>query len=911
MIDNDSFPVLLNAYQWRGRILRKRGTELLVRLTRYFNSASTSYGIISSFTLSSGAGNLLTAFSLQANGNIVPGSVTLTDFTASKTYTDDSMGNLVGSPSGTGTINYATGAITITGGGGDTINTVSFLYYPDLPVMGLEDWITTDMQYPGTIAFDTVYSYIITTAMPFSVYDVSFYKNPVTATYTGYTAKTTVTPLHWNGQDYQQFWTTNYQGALWATNGITFPFSPTNIGMQFKAITGVSITTATSANGPSTVTLTIVAHGLVVGDFVFINEVTYSVAPTAGTASINLQTGYVITVTDANTVVVEFPNAYLTGTPNNNGIAQYLTSSVPFPAKDCLRWFDGDPTNASPTNPVLNGHKGWVNFMPPISNSPFAIGDLGPMQYYLIGARMIVPFKDRLLFFGPVIQSSSTGPFYLSDTVIYSQNGTPYYTASFTGDPLSTATTFYPILTPTNQSATPDSYFGDVTGYGGYLSAGIDQDIQTIGVNEDVLIVGFDRLQTRFIYSGNDIVPFNFYIVNSELGSGSTFSTIILDQGVLSKSSRGYIMTSQTGAQRIDLEIPDQVFQTRLTNNGAQRVCAGRDFVNEWIYFSYPSNLFQLNNYPSQTLQYNYREQSWSVFNESYTTYGSFRRTAGYTWATLPFDNWMEWNTPWNAGDSTLLQPEVIAGNQQGFVLFRDTTTTGEEPSLYIQNISGYMVTSPSHCLNSGDFIIINNCLGTVGSYVNGQIFQVTVNAVNTFIINNPSITLPAGLTYIGSGTITRLYVPFIQTKQFPVSWASGRKTRLGAQQYLLSTTENGQITLYIYLSQNSASPYNFGPIIPSVNTVNNSLIYSTVLYTCPEGTNLGLTPANINLQMVTGMQQSQIWHRINTSLLGDTVQVAFTLSPEQMFDPTFSNQDSEIELHGFIIDVTGSQMLA
>jgi hypothetical protein len=62
---------------------------------------------------------------------------------------------------------------------------------------------------------------------------------------------------------------------------------------------------------------------------------------------------------------------------------------------------------------------------------------------------------------------------------------------------------------------------------------------------------------------------------------------------------------------------------------------------------------------------------------------------------------------------------------------------------------------------------------------------------------------------------------------------------------------------------------------------------------------------------MVTGVQQSQIWHRMNTSLLGDTVQIGFTLSDEQMQDITLSNQFTEIELHGFILDVNPSQLLA
>ena len=41
-INNDSFPVLSNAYQRQDKIRRKRGTQLLDRLTRYFDSTSST-----------------------------------------------------------------------------------------------------------------------------------------------------------------------------------------------------------------------------------------------------------------------------------------------------------------------------------------------------------------------------------------------------------------------------------------------------------------------------------------------------------------------------------------------------------------------------------------------------------------------------------------------------------------------------------------------------------------------------------------------------------------------------------------------------------------------------------------------------------------------------------------------------
>jgi hypothetical protein len=914
-VDNDAFPVLVNAYQWRGRVKRKRGTSLLNRLKRYFNSTNTSYFPAPGTTAVSagGAVNLLTGFSLQANGNIVPGTnpnfVTITDTTSGQIYTDPANdGTLSGSLGGSGTINYATGAVVILPSASHSVTAV-FNYYPDLPVMGLEDLQIDTSDFPGTLGFDTVYSYNILQTSPYNIYSVSFYKNPVATTpynYDGYVRKTNTTPTSWNGQDYQQFWTVNYEGALWATNGITVPFTKTNIGMQYKPITAITIDAAGPPNALAT--LTIVAHGLVKGDFVFINEV-------GGIPGINFQTGYVVSNDPqaANTVQVEFPYATLTGAYSGGGIAQYLTNRSDV-TKDCLRWYDGDPTDGNPTSPTLNGSGGWVNFAPPlISNvaNNFIIDDLPIAQYYLVGARMIVPFKDRLLFFGPVIQTSTpNSQVYLQDSVIYSQNGNPYYTASFTGSASSSATTFNPILTPVNQTASPNAYFEDLTGFGGYITEGSQQPITTVSNNEDVLMVGFSGKETRFVYTGNDIVPFNFFTVNSEYGSNSTFSSINLDRGALKVGDRGVIISSQVASQRIDLAIPDQVFQFNLKNNGTERVTAQRDFISEWVYFTYCVNRRQSIEwkFPSQTLQYNYRDDSWGVFNECYTTYGQFRKVTGETWSTIgnTYPTWSEWRDSWNSGSSTLLQPEVIGGNQQGFVIFR-ADGTGEANSLYIQNISASTVTSPDHCLNNGDYVVISGCLGTVGSQVNGKIFSVANATQNTFTLN-PTIV---GGTYLGGGLIKRMYIPFIQTKQFPVAWDMGRKTRLGPQQYLLSPTDNGQVELQIYLSQNAASPYNFGPVTPANNSQNNTLVYSDILYTCPESTNLGLTPANVNLQMPTASQQAQIWHRMNTSLIGDTVQLAITMSDAQMRDPDFNNQFEEIELHAFVLDVSPSSMLA
>lgn len=899
VIDNDSFPTLINAYQWRGRVKRKRGTSLLTRLQRFFSSTISSYNSGSTKITFDGSGNanLLTGFTtLEPNASIVEGSVTIIGSIGPTTFTDPTMDGFL-TPTGTGgpnTINYATGAILIPAQAGGTA-TATFTYFPTLPVLGLEGLTLTATQFPGMLAFDKTYSYNIPTTSPYTAYSVSFYKNPAAdpVNLPGYTPKTpptqNISPTTWNGQDYQQFWSTNYQGAIWVTNGINVPFTGTTIGMQFKTVFtgmggGINQTSATTA------LFAVLGHNLQVGDFIFVNETTNIIG-------LNFQTGYVTLVNNANQFTATFPFATLNPGKDNNGIVQYLTSQAN-PAIDCLRWYDGDPTATGGT--TFAQGLGWVNFAPPLSLNAYSISDAPQKQYYLVGARMILPYKDRLLFFGAVIQTSTGNPIYLQDTVIYSQNGTPYYTASFTlpvgaKDPTFPNITFNPILVPANQTATAPAYFEDIQGaFGGFVSSGLDQEILTASLKEDAVIVGHTVTQTRLVYTGNDIIPFNFFIVNSELGSGSTFSIINMDQGVITKGSRGYVITSQVGAQRIDLEIPDQVFEVNLTLNGNERFTAQRDFINEWVYLSYPSNsvAYKFNN---QTLQYNYRDNSWAIFNESYTTYGQFYKQTGFTWATVgqTYPTWSQWNVPWNAGISTLEQPIVIAGNQQGFVMVREGGTS-EGISLSIKNLVGSVITSPDHTLNPGDYIIIQGVLGDLGDQVNDQIFSVGGNVTSTSFTLLPNIS---GGTYTGGGVIKRMYVPFIQTKQFPVAWDMARKTRLGPQQYLFTTTPNAQIQLLIFLSQNTASAYNdpLNHIVPDPLSVNNSLIYSTILYTCPESTNLGLTPAssnmanpaNTNLQMIvqpTGVsQQEQIWHRMNTSLIGDTIQIAFTMSDAQM----------------------------
>ena len=60
---------------------------------------------------------------------------------------------------------------------------------------------------------------------------------------------------------------------------------------------------------------------------------------------------------------------------------------------------------------------------------------------------------------------------------------------------------------------------------------------------------------------------------------------------------------------------------------------------------------------------------------------------------------------------------------------------------------------------------------------------------------------------------------------------------------------------------------------------------------------------------MQVGEGQQQLWHRVNTGLIGDTVQLGISLSDEQMQDINLATD--EIVLHGIQLTVMAGGDLA
>lgn len=219
---NDAFSNILDAFIWRDRISRKKGCEQIGRLTRLLTAQA-----LGNTTGSPHAGNIKTTLTLEANAELEQSSISIAVAApGAETFTEPATpdGTLVGTGGGTGTINYATGAFTITSGAGwgaGQAITAAFNYYPALPCMGFGERLLSTINAEQSVAFDTSYVYF------WDGVNRRFAESGGGVT--------------WQGSNSQFFWTQNYYSGtangdiFFATN---FNKSGTPDPIRYYATTG-------------------------------------------------------------------------------------------------------------------------------------------------------------------------------------------------------------------------------------------------------------------------------------------------------------------------------------------------------------------------------------------------------------------------------------------------------------------------------------------------------------------------------------------------------------------------------------------------------------------------------------------------------------------------------------------------
>lgn len=389
-------------------------------------------------------------------------------------------------------------------------------------------------------------------------------------------------------------------------------------------------------------------------------------------------------------------------------------------------------TNFNVADPIryLDSTDTWINFAPTIVAGP-------PVQQ-LLQARCIVQFKNRLLFFNTWEHDDAPIP------VV--RNYPNRLRFSWIGNPIDQG----------------NGYLQSPAGKGGFIDAAIAEQIVSVAVLKDCILVKFETVSWRVVYTGNPYQPFEWQKVNQEFGSDSTFSSIQFDDFVLCVGNRAITQDTSVGVRRIDEKIPDEVFEISNDNNNPKRVWGVRDFFREQVYWTipYPSSSNAIPTYPNRILNYSYRTNAFGFFKDVYTALGSFQNLTYYTWGDAPF-TWGNAEFAWGSPALDLGFENISAGNQQGniFLLQRKDENDHCYEITSITIAAGVAtVTIPNHNLDNGDFVKFNTVQGfNFAGFVGPQVlsFNQTTFDATLLTTNSGDGTIQGGVI---PGTVTVLY---------------------------------------------------------------------------------------------------------------------------------------------------------
>lgn len=840
MIPEDAFPNLNNALVFRGRVERKDGYRNVGRLRRVLTSvAGTNLS-------AGGAGNVTYTFSTalgisasQPNLQIQPGTIA------------HPITIVIGAPiSQTLTDTTGTGTMTITGAGPITAASINYalgtLLLTFSGAAGASS-VTISLAYYPTIpvmGICTQETSSLSTFQP-NLFNTIFFDQVYAYQFTAgnFSELPSTLPTTWSGSNTQFFWSTNYQkdsagrDLFWVTND--------NPGFQAVAVT---LFAGAAAGPPSTVNVTAAGNNFQVGDTVYFAGLTG-----AGAAN-NLLSGTVtvagnpiFTISNPGTGV--FSNGAITG-----GVAITPNENI---SGDGIRYYN---------------QLTWTNFNP-LTNPVNAV----------LGCLIILPYKDRLVLLNTIegLDPSLMSITYNRQRARWSQNGS--------------------VIDVVN------GWRDDIVGRGGFVDAPTGEAIVSAGFIKDQLIVYFERSTWQLVYTGNELLPFVFQRINAELGAESTFSAVTFDNGLVAFGNVGVHACNGVQTGRIDQQIPDEIYNIHTVNgsgtqdDGPKRTFGIRNFLNECAYFSYANavpNTSDTNkiSFPNKMMIYNYRNETFSFFDDNATCLGYFQVAASLQWQNVTW-TWDEWLSPWNSGFIQGGIPNICFGNQQGFIEVVTTDIISQDNSLTVLQFTnpsaGFIqVNSPQHNLYTGQYIQINGGIGFTA--LNGLSFQIdNVVDANNFIIQSSAVV--SG--YVGGALITVLGNILVQTKVFTPYWTKGKRYSLKYIDILLDRTENGEINVDVFVDFSNQIGVSMTNASAGASIAPNILLGNSVVSTAPE------VPPGVGQPVAPyyAFQQfgEQIWKRFYTWATGETFQVQLSLNSMEMLTPTI--QTSDVILHAMI----------
>ncbi len=510
----------------------------------------------------------------------------------------------------------------------------------------------------------------------------------------------------------------------------------------------------------------------------------------------------------------------------------------------------------------------FVDFKPQIDNNV--------PPNYLLQARILIPYYGRLLAFNTI-----EGPDYEDITGTPNKNFFNRVRFSQVGNPLEA-----------------DAWRVDIFGKGGFADAPTAEQIIGVTFFKNTLIVFFERSTWQLRYVGEYGTPFLFERISSDFGSESTFSSLLFDQGVLAIGDRAIISATSTNVSRIDEAIPDQVFDIRNVEAGPERVQGVRDFQRELAFWCFTnsdiSNSTQY--FPNSVLVFNYRNNTFALFRDNVTAFGTLQPATGITWDSTNIF-WDDAVVTWDSVQNNALFPRIVSGNQQGFVHYYGYTAP-DEPSLYISDIdlttTPITITVPNHNLENGEVVYMEGLLfldsvtpppTPLSTDLNDNIYSVQLVDDNTLSLfrwsfddqqyySNFTFTPVTTAVYVGGGSLRLFPLLDVQTKDFNPFAPKGKQLKVSYIDFLMAKTESAAFSINLFFNTTS-------PVEGSIFTGKVGQSESETYIAAPYYGN------NTNSDIA--------WHRFAQTISGQFIRIQMTFDNDLMNTMETHEQDWEL----------------
>lgn len=776
LIDN-AFQEIENAYSWRDRVKKREGIKLIGRLRR----------CLTSVTLTAQAnGTSHTVTDIFADGNIDLRNPALPEtpepdaeiepggFTAvvgGLSFSD----SLTATPAGS-----KDGVLAVSGNNSGTINYVTGELILNFdPAIGATNVVLTFCYFPALPAMGIDKRELAAVNVEQTVwFDTKYIYIYDT---NDFSSPSTTT---WSGGDSDFFWMANYRGStpssrlFFATNN-TGPATNTNNRIRHTS-DAATWTDFSPAVGGTQVTAEAVGQ-IAAGATPFVGVLGNTlIIPGSVTITVsNVATPATDPVVGFRDVLGTYPAGTLTGSPStHSGTIDYNTGDITL--------------NFSPTFTLLSN----------------VTATYQHETTFLFQTKLIVAYYGRLLFLNPYEGATAGAATNIFNRCRFSQIGNPIQ---------------------------QDAWISTIPGKGGFIDAPTSEAIVSARFYKNVLIVFFERSTWQLRYVGEFGLPFLWERISSDFGSESTFSTLLFDDGVLAIGDKAIVSSGGNDVSRIDLDIPDTVFEFNNEEGGKLRVQGIRNFRKEVVYWTYVDSGTS-KKFPNRTLLFNYRNGTYAVFRDNVTVFGELTTPTGVLW-DLPLD----WDSDRSWDESIPAEfPATISGNQQGWIhwyQFLDAETgadsisdMNEHESLSITSITlsatlPIEITVINHNLVGDEIIYITGLLFidtdtslAVGTDLNERFYQVTVVTDDTVTLTEWSFSSqiyvrtshdnigytpdPANNdTYAGGGRVTLVQNINIITKDFNPFVAQGSQLKMAYTDFMTDATPNSAVSVDLFLN--------------------------------------------------------------------------------------------------------------